>query len=627
MNRPENTLIKQVVEMDKILEFLESKLTPSIFILIIFFVSISALFKKEIFEYYKSLFVNKRTRLSSIICFVGIVAILVITCSLKFDWWQQLLFLVGIIILSFAPHFMTYVVNPVFLHNYLKFKKKRNLAIELKNDYEKIYKFAINTREKILFTFLMFDYCEISECNLRRVYKYFSVLDQDKLYGNEVVRFNELYGIILVSVGSLKLGMECLSKVDTFLARDRMAVAYELMDDKDKALEIMTELKEEALLKNLSFENKAMVFNDYARIFAATNGPVEALKYYKESLKYAKKSKQYALAYVIYSNIINTHLTNNEKDDGLRYFKEYLEFIEKQKNSIHKTLELCNIKMMVSRFTKNADLMNEAILAISTAIENCPIVERLSFMAQTMEIKAYYQLDITNEILKTIEYKEEINKLSIPVKAEVYARFERVLSLIGIPENSRFIPFKEMVDDYYEKQMYIDAALYADDIPSALVFEKNRWTFDKYIYLFRRGEMSVGDFKKRFNEIVQSYQENSLKFEEMIARLHFVKEMFYINNVVDANAIILKSKYEPFALENLKIIDEYLISTPYRKKIEWLIFEAFIFTFFCNDLMNCERIYKIFRNEHPDNRMINPQVNFEFLRVLRIYESGRFVIG
>ena len=43
MNRPENTQIKQVVEMDKILEFLESKLTPSIFILIIFFVSIAAL--------------------------------------------------------------------------------------------------------------------------------------------------------------------------------------------------------------------------------------------------------------------------------------------------------------------------------------------------------------------------------------------------------------------------------------------------------------------------------------------------------------------------------------------------------------------------------------------------------
>lgn len=613
--------------MDKILEFLESNLTPSLFVLIIICISLASLFKHEIFGYVKTLFSKKRTRLSSLVCSIGIIAILVVTCSVKFKWWEQLLFLLGIIVLCFIPHLLTYVINPVFLFSYLKYRKKRNLAIELIGDYEKISRFAIITREKVLFTFLMFDYCEISGGNLRKAYEHFSALDQEKMFGKEIDRFNELYGIILVAAGSLKLGMEYLSKANTFLARDRMAVAYEMMDDKDKALEIMSVLKEEALVKKLTNEKKAMAFNDYARIFASANGPVEALKYYKEALRYAKKSKKSFLAYVIYSNIIHTHLTHNEREDGLRYFNEFMDFLKSQDDSIQKTLELCNAKMMVSRFTDDVNLMGEAVTTLSRAIEKYPLSEKLILMAQTMEIKSSYYLDITEEVLSAIKFKNEINSLKTPIKAEIYGRFEKVLSMIAMPENSRFKPFKMMVDDYFENQMYLDAAQYADDIPSALVYEKNRWTFDKYIYLLRKGEMNVYEFKKRFDEIVKSYQENGLKLEEMVARMHFVKEMFYINNVVDVNAVILKSKYELMALENLQIINTYLLNTPYRKKIEGLVFEAFIFTFFCNDLAGCERIYQLFRAEHPDNRMIDPRINSEFLRALRIYESRRMVIA
>lgn len=104
--------------------------------------------------------------------------------------------------------------------------------------------------------------------------------------------------------------------------------------------------------------------------------------------------------------------------------------------------------------------------------------------------------------------------------------------------------------------------------------------------------------------------------------------MFYINNVVDVNTVILKSKYEPMALENLQPINTYLVNTPYRKKIEGLVFEAFIFTFFCNDLVSRERIYRLFRAEQrPDIRMIDPRINSEFLRALRIYDSRRMVIA
>ena len=612
--------------MDKILELLEAKLTPVIFVLIavvLFFISI---FNEDFKKVVKGFYISQRTRIVSIISSFLIAASLVITCSIEFPWWAQLIFLVGIALLAFTPYISIYIHSPCFMLRYRKLKNKTNRAVELIDDFCKIEKYAKTTRDKYIFIYKLFDYCELS-LNYKVAYSYYSKFDTNKLWGEEIEKYNERYGIILVNIGSLKSGMSLLEKCNTFLAKDRLAVAYELQDNKEKALELMDELKLLAEKANIDSDRKAMAFNDYARIFALSNGVVNAVKYYNESLKYAKLSRYHDLTSVVYSNLIITLLQAGEIEKGKVYFKEYLELLSKQKESINLHIERCNIKMAVARLTNDSELAKEAINEMNSNLETFPIKEMLHMLAQTIEIKANFKLDITDDVLKIIEKKDEINQLSIPIKAGIYDHLERVLIQIQLAEGSRFKPLKDMVDWYYTDQMRIDAEKYADEIPSACVFEKNKWLRDKYIYQLRHDDINVRTFKKYFDEITESYKENGLVWDEIGTRLAFVKEMFYITNVVNPQAMVLQSKYQPLAAEQIRIVDNFIVSTPYRKKIESIIFDAFSFSFFTGEFVYTEKLYQILKKEHPDYRFIDPFVYDMFFKCISIYESQRIIIS
>lgn len=307
----------------------------------------------------------------------------------------------------------------------------------------------------------------------------------------------------------------------------------------------------------------ATIYNNLARMEGMLSNTTDVIYYYKKSARLAKEFKQKHLIHVVYPNLIDSFLLNDDRNEAKFYLDEYYRLINPQ--NIDDLIKFNNYKLEFARQIKDRAMFLEAL--VEGRIQILPMIsfkEKLSFDIAELRIRFNNQIGWDEKLFEIQHYFGDYSKREFPEK---YHAFKEILIILEkLFRSNNLGPFRQMFEDilnYFEKAS-AEIEDYVLNLPDYCVYERCRWEEEK-VFLRRivKGpitqEMEFKNIQGRLGHlrnIKDIHAEHGNYIESTDANLNIVDEaMAHAKNLENSN---MKGQMRNIMQEHLQMAIEQI---------------------------------------------------------------------
>lgn len=469
-------------------------------------------------------------------------------------------FIITLYILNVIPVLTVYILSPFYMSLvYIAYRTIKNpvypLTSIIKNSKKSLQKGDFSKLDKIL------------ESDPWYIFYTSAKLEWNKLKARKLSlqdRHKEAYQIY---IGLMKLNLFQEEKDEIKLKQVRTLL---ILGDTSKAKLIFDQISDSEALKDRfeilslqsSFDEKAgdfekarqsllgavakfdetndvslaTIYNNLARMERMLLNTTEVIYYYKKSARLAKEFKQKHLIHVVYPNLIDSLLLNNDDPrEAKLYLDEYFSLIDPQ--NVDDLLKFNNYKLVFARQINDRAMLLKAIE--EGRIQILPMIPfngKLFFDISELRIRFSNQIGWDEKLFEVWHHFGDYSKLDFPEKYHAFKEILIILEKLFRSNNlGHFRQMFENILNYFESAS-AKIEEYLLNLPDYCVYERCRWE-EEMVFLRR---------------IVKGHVTQEMEFENIWGRLG------HLRNIKDIHAE--HGNYIESTDADLNIVDEAMVA-------------------------------------------------------------------